>query len=62
VIGATEEPWKKRVFEGLEDSSEIVVVARDVEEAFSAAGLAAVIGLLETGFRGDVAAVAVGVA
>ena len=47
--------------EGVEDFVEIVVVAGRGGEAFAAAGLADVFGLLGDSFGGDVAAVAVGV-
>jgi hypothetical protein len=47
--------------EGLEDLIEIVVVADGGGEALAAAGLADVLGLSGDGFRGDVAAVTVGV-
>jgi hypothetical protein len=47
--------------EGLEDFVEIVMVAGGGGEAFTAAGLADVLGLFGDGLGGDVAAVAVGV-
>ena len=47
--------------EGLEDFVEIVVMAGGGGEAFAAAGLADVLGLLGDCFGGDVATVAVGV-
>jgi hypothetical protein len=47
--------------EGFEDLVEIVVMAGGGGEAFATAGLTDVLGLLGDGFRGDVAAVAVGV-
>src|SRR5260370_39585331 len=59
--GAAEEAVEETVVEGLEDFVEIVVVAGGCGEAFAAAGLADVLGLFGDGFRGDVAAGAVGV-
>src|SRR5258705_120617 len=59
--GAAEEAVEETGVEGLEDFVEIVVVAGGCGEAFAAAGLADVLGLFGDGFRGDVAAVAVGV-
>jgi hypothetical protein len=59
--GAAEEPVEETGVEGLEDFVEIVVVAGGCGEAFAAAGLTDVLGLFGDGFRGDVAAVAVGV-
>jgi hypothetical protein len=59
--GATEEAVKEAGVEGLEDFVEIVVVAGGCGEAFATAGLTDVLGLFGDGFRGDVAAVAIGV-
>ena len=59
--GAAEETVEETAVEGLEDFVEVVVVADGGENALAAAGLADVLGLTGDGFRGDVAAVAVGV-
>jgi hypothetical protein len=59
--GAAEEAVEETGVEGLEDFVEIVVAAGGCGEAFAAAGLANVFGLLGDGLGGDVAAVAVGV-
>lgn len=59
--GAAEEAMEETGVEGFEDLVEIVVMADGGEEAFAAAGLPDVLGLLRDGFGGDVAAIAVGV-
>ena len=59
--GAAEETVEEAGVEVLEDLVEVVVVADGRGEAFAATGLADMLGLFGDGFRGDVAAIPVGV-
>jgi hypothetical protein len=59
--GTAQKAVEEAGVEDVEDLVEVVMVADGGGEAFAAAGLADVLGLAGDGFRGDVAAIAVGV-